>query len=1109
MFMPSIKTKRNVLLSFTIISLICLVAVLFTGFSREEDRKVYAAQDFRSGENFTYYAGNEFDYKGLTFEYKITSSDETYFNMCVLSGDWANYYGYFKFNSAGAVDNYDGVTVSQGSDGYISVEIDFISVTKAYLTPPEKTKVFFIRGDYSTADGLLRKISFEKREKTEDDQEIPEYGKKYYSGTNNSIYAPASKLYDKVVFEYKVAKVGATDRFALCLLEQKTTNFFGYYFFSSSGLTSTNKSGVTVNRLDDGFMRVVMFIPLLTRTNETDSRAFVPTDITRIYMRDIYMNDDVYIRNVVFIEKSGFSMGKGAAVRTAEPYGIKFRANIPQSVYDKNALYGMAIFPYDYIGRYALKGDYVSELMEKGVEFKNAYLKIKTDDNLDYYIESYLINIPEANITIEYVGIAYKLKNGIYTYAENVEECRRSVKEVSRKAVGNIETFIDYTEDEQSFLANTSGSSALLTDSVVSVNSFDSLGNFRKDEPVTANKTLTLSAAQGESEFGQIILTANNADICGESYSIAVSDLIHSDGETVLSKRSFDVFNGHYINVADNWVYYGQLGYESALYTGYYVDAIVPFSAASKKEETVFDNANGNNQSVFIRFNVPPKQKAGVYTGTFKIYVLGVGYKTVPVRFEVYDFVLPEENALKSIYGIDNYRLANLFGSSNLMNSEEYEELYEFIKEYGINCMYNPHYYSDGETTIDDYIETLVKAYEDVRVTAVKIDVAVKPITYTYKKSRFYSEKTYTDLDVVIEDDYLLSNGNHRYGTKTTLKKIAEYCVSNDINLFEKLYFHVGDEPSEPEHCIRFVLSYNACRRGIDYVLNDAGIDWTGHEDIKASLQNLPIFVDSYAGKQVKDYTGSKVYGQCAGNQLIDNVYSQSAFYQSDDYNSEKPITITYKYIDDYVSSYDDVYGKVKDSKTVAILNDSDPNTHVWWYGCVVPLNPYQSYFVNANHVITRSNFWAQYYYGVEGILYYLVNGWVNEEYDISTGDSTHVVLTEDEIWNGESRWADGYGDGTLVYPNVTRYDADFKFCATYRLIATKEGVDDYNYIVYAQSLIDAMAASSKKNEMQAALDNVVGGMLNASAERAVVNSSAEKVRSARAQLVEIIIELI
>ena len=1102
-------SKNRIFLVFAVVALFFGAATfaLFSAYGGKSP-SVFAEQSFSANTNFTYSADKAADYTGLTFEYKITSAEDTHFSLCVIGNDWTNYYGYFNFIASGTDVSYEGVTTESADNGYIWAHIEFSLVTKITGSAPSVTALFFVRGDFSDADGTFKNIEFIEREaETELIEDEDLVGKRYYAGENASIFPQEAKLYEKVVFEYKVVTVGGNG-IAVCLLSEDWSKYYGYYYFGTNGLISSgNTSGITVKKLDDGYYRVVMSVPSLKRTNQSDNLNNAPTDIGRIYLRGLYMSDDVYIRNVSFIETSVFNMESGASVRLEKPYGIKFRANIPQSLYDKTAEYGMAIVQYGYLTRYSITGDYVDKLTERGIDFKNAFLRVKETDVLDYYVESYLKDLTDSDLDTEYVGIAYKLKDGVYTYAGNVEGCRRSIREVSEKAVKDYGSFVGYSVPQQDVLLETNGCDEVIPDVTLTANAFDSLENFRKNADVPQSDTLMLYAAKGESEFGQIVLSASAA-VADKTYILRTCDLIHTDGSTKLSNDNFDVFNGYYINVVNNWVYSedSYYSYSTPLLTGWYVDAIIPFYAALTKGEATFDTENGNNRTVYVRFNVPKSQKTGIYSGIFGVYVLGYGYKEIPVEFTVYDFTLPEENNLKSAYGIEADKLAGMFGISASRTTDEFVELYELVKEYGISCDFYPNNYSDGEITLNAYLQSLVDAYNDKRVTTVKIKTFGAYVTYNYSKKSWFStsEKTYTDLYVVAEDDIILSSGNHLYGTRTTLKKIAEYSIANDIDLFKKLYFHVGDEPGTPEQFISFILSYNACKRGIDYVLNDAGIDWTGHEDIRNSLKNLPVLVDCYAGVQCKDFTNTKVYGICKGNSFVDNVNSQSAYYQADDNNPQKAITITYKYVENYVANYDNIYGVHKDSKTVAILEDNDESTHIWWYGCVIPLEPYQSYHVNSNHVITRSNFWAQYALGVEGVLYYSVDGWLNYDYDVETQSGEYVWLTEEEVWRGESRWADAYGDGTLVYPNVTRYDADFKFVPTYRLVATKEGVDDYNYICYAQKLINRMGDGEKKTAKQTALNECVSSMLNGT-DSNMVNSSAAKVRAARAVLAALI----
>ena len=585
------------------------------------------------------------------------------------------------------------------------------------------------------------------------------------------------------------------------------------------------------------------------------------------------------------------------------------------------------------------------------------------------------------------------------------------------------------------------------------------------------------------------------------------NDLTHSDGSTVLSKTNFELFNAYYTNVDSNWIDLGNYSYASTLYSGYYVNALVPFYAASTNGEALFDRTKGDNQTIFIRFNIPESQKAGTYTGTFRIYVLGVGYKDVPVSFTIADFTLPEENNYKSKYGILPEALRDVFDTVTSRTTDEYVELYEFLLDYNLNGGLLPSctlYY--GKDSIDKYIATLVEYYNNPKVAAIQIDHDYGPAHYEYKKTQYSATQSYDLSSVIYEFDRQLSDsGAACYGTRSTLKAIAEYCVKNNINLFDKLYYRFNDEPYDAATCIQAILSYNAVKNGVDYAL--AEVNFEGHEDIEASLRYLPYIVTCYPSETVTDDYNDTVLALYSGNKLVHSVYSQTAYYPADAKNSADPITINYKYLTDYVPTYDKVIGSDKDSRANTIRTDSDPNTHLWWYPMITTVNPYPNYCVNTSQIINRSKAWATYYYGIEGELYWSVNAWC-ELHFTSRPAYENNILDEAAIWNGEAVYFGGYEDGTLVYPNATRYKGDFKYCPTYRLVATREGIDDYNYICYAQSLIDGLSAGSYKTAKQSALDGYVASMVNTGAKDAIINNNASTLRTARSNLIALIVEL-
>ena len=930
-------------------------------------------------------------------------------------------------------------------------------------------------------------------------------GTKYNSGVSADIYAPkGEKAYDRVTFDYKLA---ADDKTAGFCLSQSGSKFFGYFYVNNSGTTSSY-DGVSTERLSDGYIRISLDLDDLTITaGDLDDDSV----ISYIHLSGGKLGADVYIKNINFlIANEPFSMYAGASVRLTDPYGIRFRALIPFDKYDEDATYGMIILPYDYItdNEIDLSGDVLAQLNAKSVKYRNFTCTPIEMDTTDYYIQGSLTNILSKNLNREFIGIGYYVKDEVYTYVQNATSCRRTIVGVSESAIKTYDLFNGYTAKKQEFLLKTSGSDGAAAVGAFTANAFDSIENFKKNDSVSTSSTLTLTAGKGESEFGQIVLTATST-VANKAYIIIPNDLTHDDGSTVLSKSNFELFNAYYTNVDSNWIYLGSYDYATTLTTGYYVNALVPFYAASTSGEAYFDRSHGDNQTIFIRFDIPESQKAGTYTGTFRIYVLGVGYRDVSVSFTVADFTLPEVNNYKSKYGISSQAIALVYDTDSAKTTDEYAELYDFLLDYNLNGGLIPAqslYF--GAATIDSYIASLVEYYNNPKVAAIQIDFNYGPAYYEYKKTAYSDTQEYDDINVIYEYDWVMSEHATCYGTRSTLKAIAEYCVENDINLFEKLYYRYNDEPADAASCISTILSYNAVKNGVDYALEQ--VDFTGHEDIEASLRYLPYIVTVYPSEQVKDDYGATVTALVSGNKLVDSVSSQTAYYPANEFNSQQAITINYKFITDFVPTYDKVIGHNKDSTANTIRTDSDPNTHLWWYPMIMTFNPYPNYVINADQVINRSKAWATYYYGIEGELYYCTNAWWEFHFTDSPANENYVstILGEEAIWNGDAVYFGGYEDGTLVYPNATRYAGDFKYCPTYRLVATREGIDDYNYICYAQSLIDGLSSGDYKTSKQSALNSYVASMVTPAATDAIINSSASTLRTARNNLIALIEEL-
>jgi hypothetical protein len=111
----------------------------------------------------------------------------------------------------------------------------------------------------------------------------------------------------------------------------------------------------------------------------------------------------------------------------------------------------------------------------------------------------------------------------------------------------------------------------------------------------------------------------------------------------------------------------------------------------------------------------------------------------------------------------------------------------------------------------------------------------------------------------------------------------------------------------------------------------------------------------------------------------------------------------------------------------------------IWWYVCWEPGNPYCNLYVNElglNHV---ELFWQQYYYGVEGFLYWHANYW---QYTNPWESMVTVPHLSSLV----------YGDGSLLYPGT---DVGVEGpVASFRMDCIRNGMEDYDLLLKAEELI-------------------------------------------------------
>ena len=263
---------------------------------------------------------------------------------------------------------------------------------------------------------------------------------------------------DSVSFEYKITSGNQIDMYIGEATGDIWNNAYGRFRFTASGVGSGYAYGeceaVTVTDSSDGFKLVTIVIDGSKTVTQTGTP---PAKVQRLAIRGNWSNAAGTIKNIVFKEhvdlSKALSMVEGASVRLSEPYGIRFKAKVSETlVQDDEASFGMAIIPFDWVAKYSLSGDFIEKLDSESVSYRK-FSCTPFEDGEDYYIQASLTNIKEANLDREFIGIAWVEKDGVKSYAYN-EECARSIRTVAARAFAKAANDgIDYTDAQDEFLS--------------------------------------------------------------------------------------------------------------------------------------------------------------------------------------------------------------------------------------------------------------------------------------------------------------------------------------------------------------------------------------------------------------------------------------------------------------------------------------------------------------------------------------------------------------------------------------------------------------------------------------------------------------------------------
>ena len=237
------------------------------------------------------------DYITVSFEYKLTNDGEI--SVFLRGADaWLNSYGNYDFNANGAAQTYAGVTTEKLSDGYIRVTMNVAGLTKIYNSKPNGLCALEIFGSWSTASGYIDNVQFSYKSSEPEEPEVtePEDVHEFKAGKSTTILFD-NAAYEKVTFDYKLSADG---KMYVILRDDENWGslYYGDFTFNADG-AEESYSGVTTEKLSNGYMRVTMVLSELNRSGVANNRDKAPTNIG---VFDIYSwtNVDGYVANVKF-----------------------------------------------------------------------------------------------------------------------------------------------------------------------------------------------------------------------------------------------------------------------------------------------------------------------------------------------------------------------------------------------------------------------------------------------------------------------------------------------------------------------------------------------------------------------------------------------------------------------------------------------------------------------------------------------------------------------------------------------------------------------------------------------------------------------------------------
>ena len=283
-------------------------------------------QAFEAGKDnyFTFEAGA---WDVLSFDYKLNGEGKAH--VIVRGSQWTKFYGDFTMNLNGESVNYDGITTEVLEDGYIRVTMDIAQLQRTNCVndrsnAPEDIAIIDIY-NWTTVGGYIDNIQVSMKPVEEVIR-----GQAFTAG-QDTYFDVEDGAYDLLSFDYKTQGAG---ELALIIRGSQWTKYFGDFRLTESG-EKVDYAGITTEKLEDGYIHVVVDLALLDRSGCVNNRENAPSDVGLI---DIFQWTTVngYIDNIQLSNKPVEEVIRGQA----------FEAGVTKTTYMETVAQNNLTFDY-------------------------------------------------------------------------------------------------------------------------------------------------------------------------------------------------------------------------------------------------------------------------------------------------------------------------------------------------------------------------------------------------------------------------------------------------------------------------------------------------------------------------------------------------------------------------------------------------------------------------------------------------------------------------------------------------------------------------------------------------------------------------------------------